>query len=91
MTSRSQGAENMKEGEQGRRRDEEEDGGTIKPKVGRILKALTRRELEAHLPLHIPYQAWGPTCVASEGMHYLKRKTREEDAERIGVAISLDY
>ncbi len=74
MTSRSQGAENMKEGEQGRRRDEEEDGGTIKPKVGRILKALTRRELEAHLPLLMSYQSWSPICVAAEWKHDHKQE-----------------
>ena len=31
-----------------------------KPKAGRIPEAPTKRELEEHLPLHMPYKAWCP-------------------------------
>ena len=39
----------------------------------------------------MPYQAWCPICVAAEGKHSHNRKAREDDAERMGVTISMDY
>ena len=62
-----------------------------KPKVGRIPKAPTKREFDYHLPLHMPYKAWCPICVAGEGIHHQARATKPEEKERIGVTISLDY
>ena len=62
-----------------------------KPKVGRIPEAPTKRELEEHLPLHMPYKAWCPVCVAGEGIHNQSRRTKEDEKERIGVTISMDY
>ena len=81
------------------RRDEDREGKTSddetkevrKPKVGRIPAAPTKRELEEHLPLHMPYKAWCPVCVAGEGIHNQSRRIKEDEKERIGVTISMDY
>ena len=48
---------------------EEKDTSMRKPKIGRIPKAPTKRELEEHLPLHMPYKSWCPICVSGEGLH----------------------
>ena len=69
----------------------EDEMGIRKPKVGRIPTTPTKRELDEHMPLHMPYKAWCPICVAGEGIHNQARATRPEEAERIGVTISLDY
>ena len=69
----------------------EDDAEIRRPKVGRIPKAPTKRELEEHLPLHMPYKAWCPICVAGEGIHNQSRAAKGEEKERIGVTISLDY
>lgn len=69
-----------------------DDGiGIRKPKLGRVPTAPTKREMEEHLPLHLPYKAWCPICVAGEGIHNQSRSATEDEKERIGVTISLDY
>ena len=69
---------------------EEEVEEVRKPKVGRIPTAPTKRELEEHLPLHMPYKAWCPVCVAGEGIHNQSRQTKEDEKERIGITVSMD-
>ena len=87
---RRDGDEEIKESES-RKEDDEEVEEVRKPKVGRIPKAPTKRELEEHLPLHIPYKAWCPICVSGEGIHNQARKTVEGEGDRLGVTISFDY
>ena len=70
---------------------EEKDTSMRKPKIGRIPKAPTKRELEEHLPLHMPYKSWCPICVSGEGMHNQSRMAAEEERERLGTTISLEY
>ena len=70
---------------------EEKDVGMRKPKIGRIPKAPTKRGLEEHLPLHMPYKSWCPICVSGEGIHNQSRRATEEERERLGTTISLDY
>ena len=84
------GDEEVKESES-RKEDDEEVEEVRKPKIGRIPKAPTKRELEEHLPLHIPYKAWCPICVSGEGIHNQARKTVEGEGDRLGVTISFDY
>ena len=53
--------------------------------------APTKKELEEHLPLHVPYKSWCPVCVAGEGIHNQARRTTEEYGELMGVSISMVY
>ena len=39
----------------------------------------------------MPYKSWCPICVAGEGIHNQSRASKEEEKDRIGVTISLDY
>jgi hypothetical protein len=81
--------EHDKEGEVRIREEEGED--TRKPRAGRIPTAPTKKELEEHLPLHVPYKEWCPICVAGEGIHDQARKTAEADKDKLGITISMDY
>ena len=89
-----------REESQGHRQGDDEPGGGEqedegeefrKPKVGRIPTAPTKRELAEHLPLHVPYKAWCPICVAGEGIHNQARKSTESKEDKLGVTISMDY
>ena len=60
-------------------------------KVGRIPTAPTKKELEEHLPLLVPYRAWCPICVAGEGIHNQARKSTESKDEKLGVTIRMEY
>ena len=71
--------------------DEGDSPEVRKPKVGRIPTAPTKRELEDHLPLHMPYKAWCPVCVAGEGIHNQSRQTPTDERERIGITVSMDF
>ena len=74
------------------KKDEEGEGGECrKQKVGRIQTAPTQKELQEHLPLHVPYRAWCPICVAGEGIHNQARKSTESKEETLGVTKSMDY
>ena len=49
----------------------------------------TQKEIEEHMPLHMPYRSWCPHCVAGKGVSVHHRLGNKED--RIGVTISFDY
>ena len=70
----------------------DDEAGIRRPKVGRIPKARTKRELDEHLPLHMPYKAWCPICVAGKVIYNQSRAAKEEEEEKeiTGVTINLD-
>ena len=70
---------------------EEEGEETRTPRAGRIPTAPTKKELEEHLPLHVPYKELCPICVSSEGIHDQARRTAEAEKDRLGITISMDY
>lgn len=39
----------------------------------------------------MPYKAWCPVCVAGEGIHSQPRRIKEEEKDRIGDTVSMDY
>ena len=39
----------------------------------------------------MPYKAWCLVCVAGEGIHKQSRQTREDEKERIGITVSMEY
>ena len=39
----------------------------------------------------MPYKAWCLVCVAGEGIHNQSRQAREDEKERIGITVSMDY
>ena len=69
-----------------------EQNGEIQAKEPVVLKrpyTPTQQEIAEHMPLHLPYRAWCPHCVAGRGVtgHHVK----SDKAERIGATISMDY
>ena len=49
----------------------------------------TQKEIDEHMPTHIPYRSWCPHCVAGKGIS--GKHVGGEDQDKIGVTISLDY
>ena len=62
---------------------------TIKPRVARIPKAPTAREIEEHLPLHANYRAWCKWCVFGKGVS--NHHVLGDEKDKIGVTISMDH
>ena len=70
---------------------EEDAAGVRQPRGGRIPSAPTKKELEEHYPLHIPYREWCPVCRSAEGVHDHARKDPDPEDSRLGVTVSMDY
>ena len=59
-------------------------------KVPSASNAPTKRQMQEHLPLHMPYAAWCPDCVvgaATQGQH----RTVERTAEEVGTTMSIEF
>ena len=67
------------------------EGEVRQPRAAAVPKPPTKRELEEHLPLHIPYRTWCPVCVRAAATH--DKHVPHADEERLdGVTtISMDY
>ena len=53
-------------------------------------KAPTKKEMEEHLPTHLPYREWCPQCVAGQAIG-IQHKSKGKDEEAIGITVSMDY
>ena len=53
-------------------------------------KAPTQKEIDEHLPTHLPYREWCPQCVAGQatGIQHRSKEKNEEDA---GITVCMDY
>ena len=67
--------------------DDVED--VIVPKVAARPYQPTKAEIEAHEVTHLPYRNWCAHCVAGKGVSSPHR--HGDEAEKIGITVSLDY
>jgi hypothetical protein len=61
-----------------------------RPKIISDPGKLSRKELEDHMPLHIPYRAWCPHCVRGRGINNLHVAGNEYATSQVPM-VCLDY
>ena len=53
-------------------------------------KAPTQKEIDEHLPTHLPYREWCPQCVAGQATG-IQHRSKDKNEEEIGITICMDY
>ena len=64
----------------------------LKPKVVKAGYNPTQKEIDEHMPLHLPYRTWCARCVKGKrhGLPHKTKSMQDKDDEQVQV-VSIDY